>query len=159
MLTIRVKGESRLYSALTRLAASVSDFRGRWARNVEIRERHQRKWLDTRGGGSFPKLTDTYLERKSHDPKAVFLEVLQFTGHLYRSLVDTKADDAVLEEGKSSLMMGTSDPKARIHHEGRGRVPVRRVISIENDEIREHQEALYESVADVARSEAFIVVV
>lgn len=158
MFKLHIKGEDRLYGALNRLAERVSDFRRHWQPNIDIRLRHQRDWLDTRGDGTWPKLTDTYLERKSHDPKAAFVEILQLTGHLYRSLTQEKAADAVVEEGKSSLIMGTSDPLGRIHHEGKGRVPVRRVISIEDDEIREHKEALYESVADVARAEAFAVV-
>jgi hypothetical protein len=158
MFRIRVKGESDLYGALERLAKRVSDFRQRWGRNIEIRHRYQREWMDTRGRGSWPKLTDAYLESKSRDPKAGFLEILQLTGHLYRSLTETKAADSVVEEGRTRLTMGTSDFKARLHHEGRGRLPVRQVISIENDERREHAEVLYESIAEAARSEGFKVV-
>lgn len=155
MLNARIKGEKRLYRAADRLIAGVSDFSRRWGRNIEIRLRRQREWMDSRGRGSWPKLTDTYLERKSHDPNAVFLEILQLTGHLYRSLTQVGSDDSVIEERNSRLIMGTSDPKARWHHEGRGRLPVREVIFIDDDERGEHAEALYESVVDVARTEGF----
>ncbi len=155
MATSQVKGETELYRAIDGLIAGVSDFSRRWSRNIEIRLRHQREWMDSRGRGSWPKLTDTYLEQKTKDPNAVFLEVLQLTGHLYRSVTQVGAEDSVIEERNSQLIMGTSDPKAIWHHEGRGRLPVRQVIEIDDDERREHQEALYESVVEVARAEGF----
>lgn len=158
MFELRIKGEARLSNALRRLADGVSDFRRRWRRNIEIRRSHQQEWMDSHGRGSWPKLTDTYLERKSHDPRAAFIEILKYTGHLYRSLIEPGVPDSVIEEDESRLVMGTSDPKARMHHEGKGRLPVRRVIAIEDDERREHAEALYESVAEVARAEGFRVV-
>jgi hypothetical protein len=157
MFNLRVKDEARLYGALKGLAQGFSNFTRRWGRNKEIRLRHQRDWMDTRGRGTWEKLTDTYLERKSHNPKAAFLEILQLTGHLYRSLTEERAADSVIEEGRSRLVMGTSDPKAIIHHEGRGRVPVRRVIDISAEETREHKEALYESITEVVLREGFVI--
>jgi hypothetical protein len=157
MFIFKVKGEAKLYGAIGRVSDALSDFRRRWRRNITIRLAHQRDWMDTQGRGSWPKLTDTYLERKSHNPKAAFVEILKFTGHLYRSLVEPGSPDSFIEEDKTRLVMGTIDPKGRLHHEGRGRLPVRRVIVIDDDERREHAEALYESVADVARAEGFAV--
>lgn len=151
----QIKGERRLYRAIDGLIAGISDFRRRWGRNIEIRLRRQREWLDSRGRGTWPKLTDSYLERKTKDADAVFLEILQLTGHLYRSLTQVGSNDSVIEERNSRLVMGTSDPKAVWHHEGRGRLPVREVIAIDDDERREHAEALYESVVDIARTEGF----
>lgn len=158
MISVRTKGQNRVLGALTRLAQRISDFRGKWERHIDIRLRHQREWLDSRGNDTWPKLTDLYLERKSRDPGAAFLEVLQLTGHLYRSLTSAGAADSIIEEHESRLVMGTSDPKARWHHEGKGRLPVRHVIVIGDDERRDHQEALYESILEDARSEGFRVV-
>ena len=156
MLNAKIKGEKQLLGALGRLAEGVSDFSRRWGRNIAIRLRRQRDWMDSRGNGAWPKLTDAYLERKTRDPDAAFLEVLQLTGHLYRSLTSQReASDSVIEEHRGRLIMGTSDPKARWHHEGRGRLPVREVINISDDERREHKETLYESVAEIARTEGF----
>jgi hypothetical protein len=155
MLNVRVKNEAKVFGAIRRLAEGVSDFRRRWGRNIKIRLRHQREWMDTKGRGTWQKLTDIYLERKSHDPKAAFLEILQLTGHLYRSLAESGSSDSVIDEGKTRLVMGTSDPKARLHHEGRGSLPIRRVIAIEHDEVLEHSEALYGSLAEMARTEGF----
>ena len=155
---MRIKGEDKLYGALNRLAERVSDFRRHWQPNIDIRLRHQRDWMDSRGRGTWEKLTDIYLDRKSRNPNAAFTEILQLTGHLYRSLTSEAADDSVIDEGRSSLIMGTSDPKGRWHHEGRGRLPVRRVIVIEGDEQREHAAALYQSVAEAALAEGFKVV-
>jgi len=157
MIKVNVKGERRLYAAIDTLVRDVSDFRRHWRRHIDIRHRYQKQWLDSRGGGTWPKLTDLYLERKRHDPRAVFLEILQLTGHLYRSLIG-RGSDAVVEEGPTSLTIGSSDPKARWHHEGRGRLPVRRVISISDEEQREHQAAMFESLADIARRAEFKVV-
>lgn len=159
MLNAKVKGERELLGVLGRLADGVSDFSRRWGPNIAIRLRRQREWMDTRGRGSWPKLTDTYMERKSHNPQAGFLEILQLTGHLYRSLTQPDAADSVIEQGKSRLVMGTADPKAAWHHQGAGRLPVRRVIDISGDEVREHEEALYETVADIARTAGFPVVI
>jgi hypothetical protein len=161
MASLSVKNETELYRALGRLASGISDFRRRWARNIEIRLRHQREWMDTRGNNTWPKLTDTYLERKRHNPAAAFLEVLQLTGHLYRSLTGSSPNtaDSIIEERNSRLVVGTSDPVATLHHEGRGRLPVRQVIFIGDDERSEHKEALYESVAEIAMAEGFRAVV
>ena len=158
MFKLRIKGEDSLYGGIRRLAEHVSDFRRHWKPNIDIRLRHQTDWMDTRGRGTWQKLTDIYLDRKRRDPRAAFTEILQLTGHLYRSLTSQSADDSVIEEGRSTLIMGTSDPKGRWHHEGRGRLPVRKVIVIEDDERREHATALYQSVAESALAEGFKVI-
>jgi hypothetical protein len=77
---------------------------------------------------------------------------------MYRSLTEEGAPDYVREESADSLKVGTSDFKAQLHHEGRGRLPRREVIAITDAEGRQHFEVIKEDYAGIARSIGFKVI-
>jgi len=149
MSGFNVRGERELFEAIDRLIETVSDQRERdWQRNVDVRLDFERRYLDSEGGGRWVPLNDEYLLRKVQEVGA--LPILQFEKHMYRSLTEEGAPNYVREESADSLKVGTSDPKARWHHEGRGRLPKREVIVISDEEGQEHLRVIEEDYQGIA---------
>src|SRR6185503_1139703 len=157
MSGFNVKGERRLFEAIDRLIEVVSDQRKRgWQKNVDVRLDFQRRHMDTEAAGGWTPLNDEYRLQKVEDVGAI--PILQYTTHMYRSLTEERAPDYVREESADSLKVGTSDFKARLHHEGRGRLPRREVIVITDAEGRRHLEVIEENYAGSARNLGFRVI-
>lgn len=140
----RVIGEQKLFEAIDRLTELVSDQRERgWQGNVNVRLDFETRWLDSEGSGEWPELTTGYARDKE---RAVGnLPTLQFSTRMYRSLTEEGAENYVREESADSLKVGSADPKARWHHEGRGRLPVREVIRITDEEVQAHLQVFHDS--------------
>lgn len=152
-----VHGEQKLFAAIDRLIDLVRDQRRRgWQQNVDIRLDFERRYLDTEGAGGFEPLTDPYRDWKQR--QVGDKPILQFSGHMYRSLTEEGAPDYVREESATSLLVGSSDPKALWHHEGRGRLPVREVIQITDDETQAHLNVFRDSYEASARALGFRVI-
>jgi hypothetical protein len=148
-LSLNIRGERQFFDRYDRFVETVADQRERgWQGNVDVRLDYQRRHMDSEGNGTFTPLTDSYRLRKIEEVGA--RPILQFTTHMYRSLTEEGADDYVREEEADSLRVGSSDPKARWHHEGRGRLPVREVIVITDAEGREHLEVIEEGYERIA---------
>lgn len=157
MSGFNVQGERRLFEAIDRLTEVISDQRERgWQKNVDVRLDFERRHLDTEGAGGFTPLTPSYAAEK--EAKVGFLPILQYTGHMYRSLTEEGAPNFVREEEANSLRVGTSDPKARAHHEGAGRLPVREVMRATNEEGQAHLQVFRESYAATSRALGFKVI-
>jgi hypothetical protein len=157
MSGFNVKGERRLFEAIDRLTEVISDQRERgWQRNVDVRLDFERRYLDSEGAGGFTPLTPGYAAQK--EAAVGFLPILQYSGRMYRSLTEEGAPDFVREEEASSLKVGTSDRKARAHHEGRGRLPVREVMKATNEEAEAHLQVFHDSYAATARALGFRVI-
>lgn len=140
----RVIGEQRLFESIDRLTELISDQRERgWQGNVDVRLDFETRWLDSEGNGEWPELTAGYARDKE---RAVGnLPTLQFSTRMYRSLTEEGADNYVREESANSLKVGSADPKARWHHEGAGRLPVREVIRITDEEAQAHLQVFHDS--------------
>lgn len=153
-LSLRVQGERRLFEAIDRLTEVVSDQRERgWQENVDIRLDFERRHLDTENAGGWTPLDDEYRLQKVEEVGAI--PILQYTGRLYRSLTEEGAPGFVREETAQTLRVGSSNPLARYHHEGAGRLPRREVIVITDAEGRDHMEVIEENYAGIARSVGF----
>lgn len=153
-IRVNIRGERKLFEAIERLRRSVIDQRRRgWQKNVDIRLNYQRRHMDTEAGGGWTPLNDEYRLEKIEEVGA--LPILQYSGGLYRSLTDEGAPNYVREEGPRTLRVGSSNPLARYHHEGAGRLPKREVIVITDTEEREHMEVIEEDYADIARDLGF----
>jgi hypothetical protein len=153
-LSIRVRGERKLFEALDRLTDVVRDQRERgWQKNVDVRLDFERRYLDTEGAGRWTPLDDEYRLQKVEEVGAI--PILQFSKRMYRSLTDAGAPDFVREEDADGLRVGSSDPKARWHHEGRGRLPRREVIVITDEEGQEHLRVIEEDYAGIAQHLGF----
>lgn len=157
MSGFNVKGERRLFEAIDRLIGVVSDQRKRgWQKNVDIRLDYQRRHMDSEAAGGWTPLNDEYRLRKVEDVGT--LPILQYTGGLYRSLTQEGATDYVREETAQTLRVGSSNPLARYHHEGEGRLPRREVMAVTDAEGREHLQVIEESYAGIARGLGFRVI-
>lgn len=151
---VSVRGEKELFAAIDRLIDVVGDQRKRgWQDNVDIRLDYQRRHMDTENAGGWTPLNDAYRLRKIEEVGVI--PILQYSGGMYRSLTEEGAPNYVREENADSLKVGSSDPKARWHHEGAGRLPVREVIVVTDAEGREHMDVITENYAGIARGLGF----
>jgi hypothetical protein len=147
----------RVLGAIDRLTEVVGDQRERgWQGNVNVRLDHQRRHMDTEGAGGWVPLNDEYRLRKVQDVGAI--PILQYTGRLYQSLTQEGAANYVREEAADTLRVGSSNPLARYHHQGAGRLPKREVIVVTDAEGREHLEVIEENYAGIARGLGFRVI-
>jgi hypothetical protein len=154
MFESRVHGERGLYAAIDRLIELVEDQRERgWQPNVDVRLGHQQRYLDSEGDGQWPELTAGYAEDK--EAAVGNLPILQYSTRMYRSLTEEGAPNYIREESADSLKVGTSDPKAKWHHEGRGRLPVREVMRVTDEEGKEHLQVFHDSYEIEARALGF----
>lgn len=153
----KVHGERRLFEAVDRLAELLSDQRERgWQPNVDVRLDYQRRHMDTEGGGDWPELSAGYAADK--EAAVGNLPVLQFSTRMYRSLTEEGADNFIREEEAGSLRVGTSDWKAVVHHEGRGRNPVREVMRVTDEEAQAHLQVFRDSYEESSRALGFRVI-
>jgi histone acetyltransferase (RNA polymerase elongator complex component) len=153
-MRVNVHGERELFAAIDRLTELVSDQRERgWQKNVDVRLDHQRHYMDSEGSGEWPELSVGYARDK--EAAVGFLPILQYTTRMYRSLTEEGADNYVREEDTDSLKVGSSDPKASWHHHGAGRLPVREVIRVTDEEGREHLQVFHDSYEIEARALGF----
>lgn len=149
VIRVNVRGEQRFFEAIDGLIDVVGDQRERgWQGNVDVRIDYQRRHMDTENAGGWTPLNDEYRLQKVEEVGA--LPILQYSGGLNRSLTEEGAPNFVREEGASSLKVGSSDPKARYHHFGAGRLPRREVIAVTDAEGREHMEVIEENYAGIA---------
>lgn len=152
-----VRGERKLFEAIDGLIELVSDQRERgWQENVDVRLDYQRRHMDSEAGGGWTPLNDEYRLHKVEDVGAI--PILQYSGRMYRSLTEEGAPNYVREEDANSLKVGTSDRKARAHHEGKGRLPVREVMRATDEEAKAHLQVFHDSYAATSRALGFRVI-
>lgn len=156
-LRINIHGDRRLFEAIDRLTEVVADQRERgWQKNVDVRLDFERRHLDAGGAGGFAPLTADYAGWKRR--QVGDLPILQFSTRMYRSLTEEGAPNFIREEGASSLKVGTSDPKARWHQEGKGRLPVREVMQATDEEAQAHLQVFHDSYAATSQALGFRVI-
>jgi hypothetical protein len=144
LVKLRVRKQQKLFQALDRLTELVSDQRERgWQGNVDVRLDFERRYLDSEGAGGWAPLNDEYRLRKAEEVGN--LPELQFSKRMYRSLTEEGAPNFIREEGADFLKVGSSDPKARYHHEGAGRLPVREVMRATDEEARAQLQVFHDS--------------
>lgn len=154
---MNVRGEKKPFEAIDRLTELVSDQRERgWQENVDVRIDFQRKYLDTEGYGQFQELSAGYAADK--EAAVGNIPILQYFGRMYRSLTEEGAPNYVREEDADSLRVGTSDPKARAHHEGKGHLPVREVMKATDQEAQAHLQVFHDSYESSSRALGFRVI-
>lgn len=153
----QVRGERELFAAIDGLIEIVGDQRKRgWQKNVDVRLKYQRAWLDSEGDNEWLELSAGYARDK--EAAVGNLPILQFSTRMYRSLTEEGADNYVREESADSLRVGTSDWKAVVHHEGRGRNPVREVMRVTDEEGQAHLQVFRDSYAESSRALGFRVI-
>lgn len=154
---MNVRGEKQLFEAIDRLTELVSDQRERgWQENVDARLDHQRRYLDSEGEGGWEPLNDSYAADK--EAAVGNKPILQYSTRMYKSLTEEGAPNYVREEEADSLKVGTSDPKARWHHEGKGRLPVREVMKTTDAEGQAQLQVFHDSYEASSRVLGFRVI-
>lgn len=138
-ISVQIIGQDRLFAALDGLAKVALESRP-WDDNKKLRFENETQHLDTQGSGTWPPLKPQTIARKTRDPRTTFLEILQQTGQLYRSLTQQGAAFNVTDERSDELAMGSREPKAALHHTGRGRLPVREVVRVTEEEVEQHRD-------------------
>lgn len=152
-----IRGERKLFEAIDRLTELVSDQRERgWQENVDVRLDFQRRHMDTENAGGWKPLSPGYAVEKEEAVGNV--PILQYTGRMYRSLTEEGAPNFVREDEADSLKVGTSDPKARAHHEGKGRLPVREVMKATDAEAQAQLQVFHDSYEASSRALGFRVI-
>jgi phage gpG-like protein len=130
-IRFRFFGEDQVSRSLLAYAERAGDMRPAWE---ELRDRfvgYEEKWFDSEGDGRWPPLSASYAEWKArHFPGR---KTLVREGDLKASVL--KPDIEVMEP--TFAMFGTADPVAGYHQKGDGRLPMRRVIDLSEEEKRE----------------------
>lgn len=125
-----------------RVQALFDDLRFRnTARDIQRRAEHPRPIFDafvddfydeqkemfrTRGKGRWRKNTPAWVRKKQHQGRGD--RVMVYTGQLERSLTHKGARYGVLEYTRDSVTVGSSDPVARLHQEGKARGHRKRLV-------------------------------
>lgn len=86
----------------------------------------QREMFRTRGKGRWRKNSPAWVRKKQQMGRGD--RVMVYTGKLERSLTHRGAPYGVLEYGRDSVTVGSSDPVARLHNDGRARGRRKRVL-------------------------------
>lgn len=124
-------GETQIDRTIARLER-VDDMRPAWALLKERFLAWEARWFASEGSGTWSPLSPPYAKWKAqHYPVQT---ILRRDDVLHRSL--TVGPDIDIEE-PSFAIFGSADPVARYHQEGAGRLPVRKVISLDENERQE----------------------
>jgi hypothetical protein len=154
---VTIRGERQLFEAINGLIEAVSDQRERgWQPNVDVRLDYQQRHMDSEGSGDWPELSAGYAADK--EAAVGNLPVLQYSTRMYRSLTEEGADNYVREESAESLKVGSSDPKAGYHHYGAGRLPVREVIRVTDEEAKGHLQVFHDGYEAISEALGFRVI-
>jgi phage gpG-like protein len=141
-IVIHVEGTAAVVDLMDGLATRVEDLTPAWQ---EIHERfveYEESWFQSEGNGSWPQLSHDYAEWKHrHFPGE---PILVRTGRLR----DTATEPDIFIAEANRLILGTSDPVAAAHQEGRGHLPVRKVIDVDDTEIDEWTEIIKQHILE-----------
>jgi phage gpG-like protein len=121
-------GEDQVNRTMVGFAERAADMRPAWDL-IETRfTEYEEKWFSSEGDGQWPQLSKDYARWKAvHFPGE---PVLHREGTLQDSM--TKPDISIKEPGYA--IFGSGDPVAGYHQGGKGNLPIRRVIDLDEDE-------------------------
>jgi phage gpG-like protein len=121
-------GEPQVDRRLEGFADRAQDMTKAWEAIRERYRDYEEQWFASEGNGEWSPLSPRYAKEKAR--RYPGKPILQREGELLESV--TKPDIDVIEP--SYAIFGTSDPVAGYHQRGEGRLPVRRVIDIDETE-------------------------
>ena len=131
---LEIAGEVAMDRGIARFADGVADYRPIWPSIEEdfyLQVKDQFKTQGTEGGEAWQELNPEYAQWKEvHYPG---MPILQRTGDLYNSLTSSTDPNAVLEEGRKSLTLGSRVPYGIYHQSSEPRtshLPRRPVIQL-----------------------------
>lgn len=152
-----ILGDVVLDRAFNRIDHVISDLRGLWPSVAGTIYRILGRAFDTEGAstaaGKWKALTPPYAKWKAVNfPDQ---PILRAENHLYESLTDSDAPDAIYRPEKDQLIIGTRDPKGRAHQRGIGHLPARPIISFTESDKREITKSLQAGLVQFVRSAGF----
>jgi len=137
IFTIEVEGKTELERGYYKIAETVSDFTPVWEgvqQEFYSIEAEQFESEGTKGAsGKFQDLSSAYEAIKLAEYGTV--PIMTASGALYESLKGETSDSIVIIDAKEAVF-GTSLPYAKKHFEGRGSLPVRKVIDLSDTQKR-----------------------
>lgn len=143
--------------AFNRVEEFISDFRSFWpgvSQTFYAIEKEQFESEGSKGAsGKWTPLSKAY--EKFKQVRFPGKPIMQAEGHLFESLTDPDAFDAVFIPEKTQLTIGTKDPKAKAHHRGRGRLPARPLISLTESQKRRMQKVIQKELVEFTRRAGF----
>ena len=150
-------GDVILDRAFNRVDQHISDLRPLWPNVAGVIYRILGTAFDTEGGstaaGKWQALTPLYAKWKTvHFPNQ---PILRAENHLYESLTDPEAPDAVYRPEADQLTIGTQDPKARAHQRGGGRLPARPIFSFTESDKRDITKSIQAGLVRFVREAGF----
>lgn len=158
--TAEVAGVETLNRAFNRVDHFISDLRSVWPAVAEEFYRIEGEQFQSEGArgasGKWKPLSTPYDRYKAE--RFPGETILRATGALEESLTNREALDAVFIAGPQELTLGTKVPYARMHHEGRGRLPARPVIAMSEVQKRRIQKAIQGQLVEFTRKAGFEVV-
>lgn len=152
-----VSGDVVLDRAFNRVDQAISDLRGLWPGVSRVVYGIFGRAFDTEGSstaaGKWRALTPPYAKWK----QVIFPNqpILRASNHLYESLTDPEALDAIYRPEPDQLIIGSKDPKARAHQRGGGRLPARPMISLTESDKRDIQKSIQAGLVQFVRSVGF----
>jgi len=123
-----VEGDKAMRAMLQVPIDAIQDMEPAWEGIRDDFHARERRWLDSEGEGAFAALSPAYAAYKQQ--VVGDMPILQFSRQMYRSLTEANHPGVIYETTRTSVTIGTSDPKA-VHHQfgaPRANLPQRRPI-------------------------------
>jgi len=152
-ISLIVEGEVEFDREFDRFDAVISDLRPIWP---DVRKKFwefEEQQFSSEGkdgrGGKWKKLSKRYAAQKI-DRYGPGLKILEATGALKESLTG-HTGDSVYRTSKDEINIGTSLARGRFHHIGAGRLPIRKVIDLSDQQRTELMKTIQGSLVKLIR--------
>lgn len=152
-----ISGDVQFDRAFNRVEEQISDFRPLWPSVIKEFYSITSAQFESEGtagaSGKFAPLKPAYAKFKEvHFPG---MPILQATGHLFASMTDPEASDAILRPEKDQLTIGTKTPYAIHHQRGTPKMKARKIVSLSEDSKRRIQKAIQRPLVEFVRRQGF----
>lgn len=155
--TAEVAGAEVLNRSFNRVEEQISDFRFVWPSVAGEIYQITNEQFESEGAsgasGKWEGLSAAYAKFKAVEFPGQ--PILQAEGHMFDSLTDPDAPDAIYRPLKDELIMGSQDPKALAHHRGKGRLPARPIYSFTEAHKRRIQKSIQRQLVELTRRAGF----
>lgn len=145
-LTVELEGVDRVLVQLNEYKGRLTDLRPAWGKIlVYMRAAMANQFASEggRGGSAWQPLSERYAAEKiiSHPG----MPILRRDDVMFRSLTE-ETEDSFIENEPLTFAYGTRDPKANWHQYGKGRLPVREVLVLTDEDIRAIEQFVFDHV-------------
>lgn len=121
-------GDEALQAILYRFQLRFRNWRPALGDVARIIYQHEQDWLDSHGGGTWAPLAPGTIRQKEREGWPHPTWTLYRSGAMYRSLTSPHGPYSIFSVQEDELRIGVDWPVAQYHHEGKGRLPQRKLI-------------------------------